>query len=205
MPQTTDDIKVNFYEPGNVVVHACHLIHNDNEIIDLSGGLNQFVVKYDLKNVSASCKVSVLDTTNILGNMNLDGSESIKLSWNSDEDDIITGEFGIYRKDVDVDRSQGAKGKIFTLYGLDTTNLKQMSLDINRAFTGNISDHVKSIFKNINSNHQIEVDKTAGTKRRVLLIDLDPQGNATTATGIKEEKTNTLYDLFFNNTPIISF
>ena len=42
----------------------------------------------------------------------------------------------------------------------------------------------------------------AATKRKVLLIDLDPQGNATTATGIKEEKPNTLYDLFFNNTPI---
>ena len=38
----------------------------------------------------------------------------------------------------------------------------------------------------------------AATKRKVLLIDLDPQGNATTATGIKEEKPNTLYDLFFN-------
>ena len=42
----------------------------------------------------------------------------------------------------------------------------------------------------------------AATKRRVLLIDLDPQGNATTATGLNEEKPNTLYDLFFNNTPI---
>ena len=42
----------------------------------------------------------------------------------------------------------------------------------------------------------------AATKRRVLLIDLDPQGNATTSAGIKEEKPNTLYDLFFNNTPI---
>ena len=42
----------------------------------------------------------------------------------------------------------------------------------------------------------------AATKRRVLLIDLDPQGNATTATGIKEEKPNTLYDRFCNNTPI---
>jgi len=44
----------------------------------------------------------------------------------------------------------------------------------------------------------------AATKRKVLLIDLDPQGNATTATGIKEEKPNTLYDLFFNNTPSMS-
>ena len=42
----------------------------------------------------------------------------------------------------------------------------------------------------------------AATKRRVLLIDLDPQGNATTAAGLGEEKKNTLYSLFFENTPI---
>ena len=40
----------------------------------------------------------------------------------------------------------------------------------------------------------------AGTKRRVLLIDLDPQGNATTASGIKEERPNTLCEPLFNNT-----
>ncbi len=37
----------------------------------------------------------------------------------------------------------------------------------------------------------------SATKRNVLLIDLDPQGNATTATGIKEENPNTLFNLFF--------
>ena len=40
----------------------------------------------------------------------------------------------------------------------------------------------------------------AATKRRVLLIDLDPQGNATTASGIKEERLNTLCEPLFNNT-----
>jgi chromosome partitioning protein len=40
----------------------------------------------------------------------------------------------------------------------------------------------------------------AATKRRVLLIDLDPQGNATTASGIKEERPNTLCEPLFNNT-----
>tara|TARA_B100000965_G_scaffold292268_1_gene250101 strand:+ start:4761 stop:5522 length:762 start_codon:yes stop_codon:yes gene_type:complete len=39
----------------------------------------------------------------------------------------------------------------------------------------------------------------AATKRRVLLIDLDPQGNATTAAGLSTTKTNTLYDHYFNN------
>ena len=33
----------------------------------------------------------------------------------------------------------------------------------------------------------------SATKRRVLLIDLDPQGNATTATGISHTNPNTLY------------
>ena len=40
----------------------------------------------------------------------------------------------------------------------------------------------------------------AATKRRVLPIDLDPQGNATTASGIKEERPNTLCEPLFNNT-----
>ena len=42
----------------------------------------------------------------------------------------------------------------------------------------------------------------AATNRRVLLIDLDPQGNATTAAGIKDASPKTLYNLFFENTNI---
>ena len=37
----------------------------------------------------------------------------------------------------------------------------------------------------------------AATKRRVLLIDLDPQGNATTAACIEKNDINTLYDHYF--------
>ena len=40
------------------------------------------------------------------------------------------------------------------------------------------------------------------TKRKVLLIDLDPQGNATTAAGLTEKNPNTLYNLFFENKEI---
>ena len=42
----------------------------------------------------------------------------------------------------------------------------------------------------------------AATKRRVLLIDLDPQGNASTAAGMNKGETNTLSNLFFDQTPI---
>tara|TARA_B100000886_G_scaffold340509_1_gene310642 strand:+ start:5853 stop:6614 length:762 start_codon:yes stop_codon:yes gene_type:complete len=42
----------------------------------------------------------------------------------------------------------------------------------------------------------------AATKRKVLLIDLDPQGNATTAAGIKNASTSNLYNHYFENTQI---
>lgn len=42
----------------------------------------------------------------------------------------------------------------------------------------------------------------AATKRRVLLIDLDPQGNATMGSGVdKHEVDATVYDLMVENTP----
>ena len=44
----------------------------------------------------------------------------------------------------------------------------------------------------------------SSTKREVLLIDLDPQGNATTATGIKEENPNTLFNLFLKKKTLMS-
>ena len=40
------------------------------------------------------------------------------------------------------------------------------------------------------------------TKRNVLLIDLDPQGNATTAAGISTTEPKTLYNHYFESAPI---
>jgi len=42
----------------------------------------------------------------------------------------------------------------------------------------------------------------AATKRKVLLIDLDPQGNASTAAGLHNQETKTLFSHYFENKPI---
>jgi len=42
----------------------------------------------------------------------------------------------------------------------------------------------------------------AAAKRKTLLIDLDPQGNATTATGIAQKEMKTVYAHYFEKTPI---
>ena len=42
----------------------------------------------------------------------------------------------------------------------------------------------------------------SATKRKVLLVDLDPQGNASTAAGIQANEIKNLFNLFFDKTPI---
>lgn len=42
----------------------------------------------------------------------------------------------------------------------------------------------------------------SATKRKVLLVDLDPQGNASTAAGIQSNEIKNLFNLFFDKTPI---
>ena len=42
----------------------------------------------------------------------------------------------------------------------------------------------------------------SATKRKVLLVDLDPQGNASTAAGIQANQIKNLFNLFFDKTPI---
>lgn len=167
MAEAISEITQDLYDSGNIEIHACHLKH-DNGVINLSGGLYEFVVHYGITHHSASCKVTVLDTQDILADLDIDGSETIKLSWSSKNDDVITNEFTIYRKHTIIDTTQAGKGKAYTLHGIDTANLSQMTMDINRSFSGKVSDHVKNIFNQIETDKEIEVHETTGTSNIIV-------------------------------------
>ena len=160
------------YDPGNVTIHACRLNHTDKDdkkvVINLAGGLDEFTVSYNLNKQSATCKITVLDTEDRLADIDIDGSETVELSFSSEGDDVISEEFVIFRKALSIDDSSGAKGKAYTLFGVDVGMIKQMTMDINRSFTGQISDFVKTIFKEINLEKEIEVHDTAGMSSLII-------------------------------------
>ena len=148
------------YDPGNITIDYCELQH-------AGGTLNlnptSFYVNYGIHDKSSTCRLTVLDSTEKIAELDIDGTEELILGWHSDKNPEILNRYNIYKVDVEVDTQSGSKGKLFTLHGISTTHLKQITMDINRVFNGRISDFIQKIFNNINTDASLyNVHETSG-------------------------------------------
>ena len=135
-------------EPDNITINFCEIEHSKG-ITSLSGGLHSFQVVYSLFNESAKCFVQILDTTELLADLDIDGTEILRIGWNSQDDSEILAEFNVYKIDIQVDKNSGAGGKVYYMTGIDPTYMRQLTMDVNRSFEGKIDEMVETVFSEI--------------------------------------------------------
>ena len=104
---------------------------------------------YSLFNPGAKCFVQILDTTEALAELDIDGTEILTIGWNSQDDSEIIAEFNVYKIDIQVDKNSGAAGKAYYLTGIDPTYMRQLTMDVNRSFEGKIDEMVETVFNEI--------------------------------------------------------
>lgn len=158
---TTDPL----YDPGNITIDHCEIQHSGGS---LSLDPLEFFVNYNVFDKSATCRISILDTSEKLSDLDIDGTEKLILGFHSEKDPEIKNTFNIYKVDVEVDTNSGSKGKLYHLFGISTTHIKQLTMDINRVFRGRISDFVEKIFNNIGSD--IPLHQIHGTSGNVVMV-----------------------------------
>lgn len=135
-------------EPDNITINFCEIKHSKGTL-SLMGGLHSFQVVYSLFNAGAKCFVQILDTTQALAELDIDGTEILTIGWNSQDDGEIIAEFNVYKIDIQVDKNSGAAGKAYYLTGIDPTYMRQLTMDVNRSFEGKIDEMVETVFNEI--------------------------------------------------------
>ena len=143
-PSTTNEI----YDPQNINISRVEIEHSKG-ILQLAGGLHSFQIMYSMLSPCSKCIISILDTTEVLANLDIDGTEILRIQFNSADDSEIIAEFNIYKVEIDIDKNSGAAGKGYHLFGIDPTFMRQLKMDINRSFEGKIDEMVESVFNEI--------------------------------------------------------
>ena len=147
------------YEPSNVVLDFLEIIHPGGTL-DLKNILYSLTITESIFSNSLTCKIEVLDATEKIAELDLDGTETVRVGFHSEKNREIDHKFNIYRTEVYPDQESGSKGKAYQLFGISQEFMTQSTMDINRTMTGNISKFADIVFK--------EVIKETGTKKRLV-------------------------------------
>ena len=148
------------YEPKNVVIDFMELNHKDGTL-NLETAFSSLVVTESIFQQSLSCRLIVLDSDEKLANLDLDGSEELKVGWHSEKNRELKNSFRVYRVNVTPDDTSGGKGKVYEMFGMSEEWIQQSTMDINRSFTGTMSSAVRSVWN--------EVKKKTGSRKDLQL------------------------------------
>ena len=133
-------------------------------VVDVSSAMTALSIKEDIFTNSLSAKMAVVDTSDSLGVIEFEGSETFKVSFKSilEDDRIISLEFRIFKINVEVDPNKNDI-KVYSLHGVTPEHFKQSSMDINQSFKMPIKKAVQTVFDKLGSDREIEIDDTTGT------------------------------------------
>ena len=156
------------YDPGNITIDACHLTHSKGDL-SLLNAVHEFRISFGLHQESSICSISILDTTDLLADLDPDGTEVLTIGWHSQDDEEIKQTYSIFKTDTIMDSNKGV-GKVFVFYGVAHTHMEQLSMDVNRAFTGTIQNFVQKIFREIPRGAPIDINahKTTGVSTIII-------------------------------------
>ena len=136
------------YEPKNVVIDFLEINHKDGTL-NLETAFHSLVVTESIFQQSLSCRLILLDADEKLANLDMDGSEELKVGWHSEKNKQLKNSFRVYRVNVTPDDASGSKGKVYELFGMSEEWIAQSTMVINRSFNGTIDKAVRSIWNEI--------------------------------------------------------
>ena len=165
------------YEPKNVNFERCEIIHKGG-ILKLVENTYSVVITESIFENSITCKVEILDATEKLSELDMDGTEVLRIAFESEKNREIDHRFNIYRTEVYPDNQSGSKGKGYQLFGISAEFMSQATMDINRTMRGDINNMVNIVYNEIKRNTTIQTRPGSFTKSKKRLVDNhDTTGN----------------------------
>jgi len=143
------------YDPSNITIDKVQIIHQEGTL-DLANAFDYIVITEDIFSNSITCRIEIVDTNEKLAELELDGTETVRIAFHSEKNREIDHKFNIYRSEIEVDKRSGTS-KMYQLFGISEEFMTQSTMDINRTMNGNISNLVSIVFN--------QMKRETGTKR----------------------------------------
>lgn len=141
---------IEFMSDGNVVEH------------DIISSLLEITLDEGLFQATLNGRLMFLDAADVFNKIDFDGTEIIKLKFNSPGDRDIEVEMQVYR-DIVTPSPDGGGSKIIQLFFVSKEHFIDPSTDINVVYSGTISDFVKILYSNLKTSKPLVAHTTTGS------------------------------------------